>query len=146
MTRRSPLLAAGFLVGLTPLFGQMPTQPTNPPANPKQSPVAPTVEIYGSVRDPNQQSAAPANGLILTDTAWKGLARAWGITNPMKVDFKKEFLVVATSQSAKMTLTPRLDESGDLRVSVDENKETQGGFRYGVRSVPRTGVKTVNGK
>ena len=24
--------------------------------------------------------------------------------------------------------------------------ETQGGFRYGVRSVPRMGVKTVNGK
>jgi hypothetical protein len=146
MTRRSPLVAAVFLLGLAPLFGQMPTQPTNPPANPKGPPVAPDVEIYGSVVDPNLKSAAPATGIIQTETAWKGLARAWDVKNPPKVDFKKDILVVRTSVADKMVINTRLD-AGDLRVTVQDNgKEFKQGFRFGIRSVPRAGMKTVNGK
>lgn len=147
MIRRPPLLLAGFLLGLAPLFGQMPTQPTTPPANPKGPPIAPTVEIYGSAVNPNLMTAAPASGVIVTDTGWTGLARAWDIRNPPKVDFTKEILVVGTSTADKMVLDVRRDATGDLRVSVTGNgKDFSPGFRFGVRSVPREGLKTVNGR
>jgi hypothetical protein len=147
MTRRSLPLIAGFVLGLTPVVGQQPTQPTNPPGNSKPTPIAPTVEIYGSLVNPALMSAAPASGVIVTETAWTGLARAWEIKNPPKVDFKKEFLVVGTSRADKMILDARKDMAGDVRVTVTGNgKEFKEGFRFGVRSVSRDGVKTVNGK
>jgi len=143
MTRRSLLLVAGFALGLIGLAdaAQQPPAPPTPPA-----PVAPTIQVYGSVREPALLSSAPADGVIVTQKGWNGLARAWDIPNPAKFDPAKEFLVVRTTQAGKLVLTTKLDAAGDLRVTTEDNGDTQPGFRFGIRSVPRAGVKTVNGK
>jgi len=152
MTRRSLLLVAGFALGLTGLVHAAAQEPPPvplppiPPTAPPAVPVAPTVQVSGSVREPGLLSSAPADGVIVTQKGWVGLAQAWNIPNPAKFDSTKEFLVVGTTQAGKMVLNAKLDAAGDLRVSVEDNGDTQPGFRFGVRSVPRTGVKTVNGK
>ena len=139
MTRRSLVLCAAFALASLPLAAQTKQDPKSPIKEP-------TVQLSGSLDDLNLAKQAPQTGVIVTAKGWEQLAEAWRVKNPAKVDFKKEFLVVATSQAGKMTLNTRLHDRGDLRTEVVDNGDTQGGFRYAIRSFKRDGVKTVNGK
>jgi hypothetical protein len=45
-----------------------------------------------------------------------------------------------------LTLSASLDETGDLKALGLATRDLRPGFRYALISVPREGVKTVNGK
>jgi len=137
---RSLLLSAGFALAIAlPLAAQKTEDPKTPL-------VKPTVELYGSLDNSELAKQAPPGGVIVIAREWQGLAEAWGIKNPAKVDFDKEFLVVATTRAGKLVLNTKLGDDGDLRTEALDNSDLQGGFRYAIKSVKRDGVKTVNGK
>ncbi|HJZ54926.1 MAG TPA: hypothetical protein VKE74_08195 [Gemmataceae bacterium] len=144
MTRRSTLIVAlGFaLAGPLVLAAAQDRKPPPDPANPVKGA---TVEIYGT--NGNLDLAGEmSTRAIVNDKDWEALARLWDVRNPPKVDFNKEFLVVVTSRSSKLVVQTKLDDKGDLDVRGLENGDVQGGFRYGIKSVSREGIKTVNGR
>jgi len=140
MNPRALVIAAEFVLTLLLPIG------AQKPDNPKDPIKTPTVELSGSLDNINLMKQAPPAGVIVTPQGWQRLSEAWLIKNPPKVDFNKEFLVVATTQAGKLVLNTKLGPDGDLRTEALDNADTQGGFRYAVRSVKRDGVRTVNGK
>jgi hypothetical protein len=150
MTRHPLVLAAGFAFALAALL------PAGSPAQEKKSPdrkapgevvLKPTVDLTGSLADPARAALAPKSGVIVTQKEYDRVTRAWNVENPPKVDFDKELVLVASARSSQMTIEPKLDETGDLRVNVLTNKDdTAGVTRYALRSVLRNGVRTINGK
>jgi hypothetical protein len=142
MKLRPLLLSSAFALALVvPVAAQKGAD-----VKPKDPIKTPTVELYGSLDNSELATLAPPIGVIVTAKGWQQLSEAWVIKNPAKVDFNKEFLVVATSRAGKMVLNVKRTDDGDLRTEVLENADLQGGFRYAIRSVSRDGVKTVNGK
>jgi hypothetical protein len=112
----------------------------------KKEPVKPTVNLSGSLDDRNLMAKAPPEGVIVSQAKWDGLAKAWGIKDPPRMDFGKEFLVVATTHGSQLRLSPKLEDGGNLRTGAVATRDLRPGFRYAIQSVPRDGVKTVNGQ
>jgi hypothetical protein len=115
-------------------------------ADDKKDPPKLTVDLAGSVDDEKLAKEAPESGVIVSQKAWEKLAAAWGIKDAPKVDFSKELLTVATTRGSRLTLTPKTDDKGDLKVLAISTRDLRPGFRYAIKSVSRDGVKTVNGK
>jgi hypothetical protein len=105
----------------------------------------PTVDLSGDVNDQTRQKNAPVTGVITSQKEWDDLVKAWGIKDSPKVDFSKEILVVGVSDATSFTMVPTVKD-GDLVIATAASKETRDGFRWKVVSVPREGLKTVNGK
>jgi hypothetical protein len=106
-----------------------------------------TVDLFASLDDRELQKAAPESGVIASVAAWEKLAKAWGIKEPARVDFDKEFLFVATTVGSRLNVTGgRIDDKGDFKVAAIATRDLRPGFRYSIKSFPREGVKTVNGK
>jgi len=137
MTRRSFLMLVAFVLALAPLSAR---------DDKKDPPAKPTVDLFGSVEDENLVKEAPESGVIVSAKGWEKLSKAWGIKDAPKVDFSKELLAVATTRGSKLNLTPKVDDKGDLKVLAVATRDLAPGFRYAIKSVPREGVKTVNGK
>jgi len=135
------------------MAGLLPAQPPPspiPPTLPKQDPTSPvksaSMEIYGALDNIDLAGGVPVVRVITSQKGWEAQARMWGIPNPPRLDFAREFLVVGTSGDSKMVLETKLDSDGDLRVNPLGNAAPRAGFRYGIKSVNRAGVKTVNGR
>jgi len=143
MTRRFVLPAVvGFVLAGLPVLAQDRKQPPDPTNPVKGS----TVELYGMNANLDLAGGAPSVRVVQTEADYKALAKLWNIRNAPDVDFKREFLVVVTSRSGKVIVQTKLTDDGDLRVSGLENDDAQAGFRYGIKSIRRDGVKTVNGR
>src|SRR5207248_8958555 len=111
MKLRSLVLSAAFALAVAvPVAAQKGAD-----TNPKDPIKTPTVELYGSLDNSELKKQAPTGGVIVTAREWQRLSEAWLIKNPAKVDFDKEFLVVATSQAGKLVLNTKLGDDGDLR-------------------------------
>src|SRR5262249_55952923 len=100
----------------------------------------------GSVEDENLAKDAPA--VVTSAKALEKLWKDWKLTDKMpEVDFSKEIVVLTTTKGSKLTLGATLDDSkGDLQVVGLATKDLRPGFRYVIATVPREGIKTVNGK
>jgi hypothetical protein len=102
-------------------------------------------EWKGSVADEKLLKDAPA---CVTDA--KGLEKlwkAWKIEDKMpEVDFTKEIVVITTTSGSKISIFANLDDKGNLEVGGLATRDFGEGFRYVIATVPREGVKTVNGK
>jgi hypothetical protein len=147
MTRRGLLLAAGFALALFPLASAAQEKKIPDRKDPNDAILKPTVDLTGTLPNPDLAAFAPKTGVIVNQKEYDRVTQAWTIKNPPKVDFEKEFLLVAAARSSQVTIEPRVDEAGDLRVNVLTNKDdTAGVTRYAIRSVRRDGVKTINGK
>jgi hypothetical protein len=147
MTRRVLLLAAGFALALFPLASAAQEKKIPDRKDPADPVLKPTVDLTGTLPNPDLANLAPKSGIIVNQKEYDRLTQAWTVKNPPKVDFQKELLLVAAARSSQVTIEPKLDEAGDLRANVLTNKDdTAGVTRYAIRSVRRDGVKTVNGK
>jgi hypothetical protein len=113
---------------------------------PKKKPVKLTVDLFDSVADGKLQTEAPESGVIVSAKAWEKLAKVWGIKEPAKVDFEKEFLLVFTTGGSQLGVNTALDAKGNLTVEVFGSTDVRPGFRYVIKSVSREGVMTVSGK
>lgn len=118
---------------------------TAAPAWAKPEPVKPTAEWTGSVADDKLAKDAPA--AVATKAGLEKLWKAWGLKEAdlPKVDFDKEIVVLTTSVGSKVNLTVSKD-GDDLKVGGFGTRDLRPGFRYVLGSVPRDGIKTVNGK
>ena len=111
------------------------------------TPVKATNMWQGSVDDEKLQKEMPENGVIVNAKDWEKLVKAWKIADKVpEVNFDKDIIVIATSVGSKLNLSAALDDKGDLKALGLGTRDIKPGFRYVILSVPKEGVKTVNGK
>jgi hypothetical protein len=111
------------------------------------TPVKATNTWQGSVDDEKLMKEMPENGVITNAKDWEKLVKAWKIADKTpEVNFEKELIVIGTSVGSKLNLSASLDDKGDLRALGVGTSDLRPGFRYVILSVPKEGVKTVNGK
>ena len=104
-----------------------------------------TNEWTGSVADEKLLKDAPS---VVTDAkSLEKLWKDWKIEGKVpEVDFTKEIVVITTTSGSKLKLFANLDDKGNLEVGGLGTRDLVEGFRYVIATVPREGVKTVNGK
>ena len=111
------------------------------------TPLKPTNTWKGSVDDRKLAKEMPENGVITNAKDFEKLVKAWNIAEKVpEVNFDKEIVLVAKTVGSKLTLKALLDEKGDLKALGLATRDLRPGFRYVIISVPKEGVKTVNGK
>lgn len=111
------------------------------------TPIKPTNTWMGSVDDEKLAKQMPENGVITNAKDFEKLIQAWKVAEKVPdVNFDKEIVLVAQTAGSVLKLNPALDEKGDLKALGFASRDLRPGFRYVILSVPREGVKTVNGK
>jgi hypothetical protein len=119
--------------------------PLAPQARADKKEVSQTKEWKGSVDDADLAKDVP--DYVADVKAFAKLWKKWGIEGKVpKVDFKNEIVIVSTTSGSRLSLSARLDDQGDLEVVGIATSDFGPGFRYAMETVPRKGVKTVNGK
>jgi hypothetical protein len=110
-------------------------------------PLKPSMIWKGSVADEKLVSEKPENGVITNAKAFEKLVKAWSVADKVpQVNFDKELILVETTVGSVLNLNADLEPSGNLKVLGFGTADFGPGFRYVIISVPRDGVKTVNGK
>ena len=116
-----------------------------PAARADNKPVKLVKQWNGSVEDAALLKGAPA--VVTSAKGVEGLWKAWKLEGkPPEVDFSKQLVVVTTTRGSRLRPNVSLEDNGDLRVNALSTKDLRPGFRYVIATVPREGVKTVNGK
>ena len=111
------------------------------------TPLKATNTWMGSVDDEKLAKAMPENGVITNARDFAKLVKAWKVAEEApEVNFDREIVLVAKTAGSKLTLKASLDEKGDLKALGLATRDLRNGFRYVIISVPKEGVKTVNGK
>jgi hypothetical protein len=110
-------------------------------------PLKPTNTWTGSVDDEKLAKEMPENGVITSAKDFEKLVKAWKVAEKVpEVDFDKEIVLVAKTVGSTVTLSAVLDGKGNLKTGGFASNDLRPGFRYVIISVPKEGVKTVNGK
>jgi hypothetical protein len=110
-------------------------------------PVRPTNTWKGSVDDEKLRKEAPEGGVIVDAKTFEKVVKAWKVAAKAgSVDFDKELVLFATTPGSRLNLSATLDEKGNLRPLGFGTADFGPGFRYVLISVPKKGVKTVDGK
>jgi hypothetical protein len=111
------------------------------------TPVKATNTWKGSVDDEKLQKEMPENGVITNAKDWEKLVKAWKVADKVpEVNFEKELILIATTTGSKLNLSASLDDKGEMKALGLGTRDIAPGFRYVIISVPKEGVKTVNGK
>jgi hypothetical protein len=111
------------------------------------TPIQPTNRWMGSNRDETAGKEMPANGVITTAKEFEKLIKAWNVAEKApEVDFENEIVLVATTRGGRLSLNASLEENGNLKALAIATRDLRPGFRYVILSVPKKGIKTVNGK
>lgn len=104
----------------------------------------PEVRIKGSNDNAKLYDKAPADGIVASQKRWEKLTKDWGIKGAPKVDFEKNILVVGFTRGSKLKVSVEVDGT-NLKLNAISTRDLVPGFRYEIVSVPRAGLKTVNG-
>jgi hypothetical protein len=117
------------------------------PAPFSRSPDFPEVEIAGSHPDPSLAESAPR--LIVSQSDYQSVAKAWDISNPPRVDFRTHFLLVSTSTRPTGRPLYNVDDQGDLRVMTGPFvlgcELPPESFNFRIKSFRRSAVRSVDG-
>jgi len=99
----------------------------------------------GSIEDEALSKDAPDS--IADAGSLEKLWKKWKIQGDVPaVDFQKELVILATTVGSRLSLAANLDDKGNLQVLGVATRDLRPGFRYVIATVPREGVKMVNGK
>jgi hypothetical protein len=110
-------------------------------------PVKATNTWKGSLDDTNLREKAPANGVITNARDWEQLVKVWKVADKVpEVNFDKELIVLSTTVGSRLDLRAILDDKGDLKAVGFGTSDIRPGFRFVNISLPKEGIKTVNGK
>ncbi|MDW8266298.1 MAG: hypothetical protein RMJ52_13320 [Gemmataceae bacterium] len=135
-------MGAKFGIGVAVILGLTVMAAAAPP-----KPVKPTNTWRGSVADEKLAKEMPEDGVITNAKDFEKLVKAWKVADKVpEVNFEKELVLVAHTPGSRISLNPVLDDKGNLTVITLATQDLGTGFRYIMISVPRQGVKTVNGK
>jgi hypothetical protein len=116
-------------------------------ADEKPKELKPTNTWSGSIDDEKPLKEAPENGVIANAKDLEKLNKSWKFVEKLpEINFDKEIVLVSTTVGSKLTLSATLDDKGNLKALGLATKDLRPGFRYVIISVPKEGVKTVNGK
>src|SRR5262245_18936640 len=132
MLSRLPLLVVSLSLSLTVAI---PTQAAPAPMR-KAQPAQPEVELRGPLR----QAPVGAPSAITNQADWQGVAKAWGIADPPRVNFLTYFLFVHTAGVGYGRLGFALNGDGDLRATggrdqgLDDLDRLASGPRYFIKS------------
>ena len=111
------------------------------------TPLKATNTWTGSIDDEKLANEMPENGVITNAKDFEKLVKAWKVAEKVpEVNFDREIVLVAKTGGSKLTLKASLDKKGDLKALGLATRDLRKGFRYVIISVPKEGVKTVNGK
>jgi hypothetical protein len=111
------------------------------------TPLKATNTWMGAVDDEKLAKEMPDNGVITNAKDFEKLVKAWKVADKVPdVNFDKEIVLVAKTGGSKLTLNAVLDDKGDLKALGIASLDLRPGFRFVIISVPKEGVKTVNGK
>jgi hypothetical protein len=111
------------------------------------TPLKATNTWMGSIDDEKLAKEMPDNGVVTNAKDFEKLVKGWKVADKVPdVNFDKEIVLVAKTVGSKLTLSASLDDKGDLKALGLATRDLRPGFRYVIISVPREGVKTVNGK
>jgi hypothetical protein len=111
----------------------------------EKKPVDLTMVWKGSNDDEKLMKDAPA--VITTAKGLEKLWSAWKVEGKVpEVNFDKEIVVVTTTVGSKVSVFANLSDKGDLQVVGQALRDLRPGFRYVIATLPKEGVKTVNGK
>jgi hypothetical protein len=111
------------------------------------TPLKATNTWMGSIDDEKLAKEMPENGVITNAKDFGKLVKAWKVAEKVpEVNFDKEIVLVAKTEGSKLRLNASLDEKGDLKALGLATRDLRPGFRYVIISVPKEGVKTVNGQ
>lgn len=118
-----------------------------PVASAAPTPIKATNTWMGSHDDAGLAKEMPESGAITNAKDFEKLIKAWKVAEKVpEVDFERELVLVAQTRGSRLTLNASLDEQGNLRTIGLATRDLRPGFRYVIISVPKEGVKTVNGK
>jgi len=114
----------------------------------KGTPVKPTREWTGLVRDEAREKDRPKGSVVTEARALEALWKAWRLEDKLPaIDFAKEFVLVSTAGGPnRPRVTARLDEKGNLQVSVVATLIGGPGFGYSIAVFQRKGITSVNGR
>jgi hypothetical protein len=92
--------------------------------------------------------SSPATGYIANEKEFQHVWKAWRPDEKAPaIDFEKEVVLVGVTPGPnRVSLVPKLDEKGDLHISLRTNLVEGKGFGYGMVTVKREGIKTIKGK
>jgi hypothetical protein len=94
-----------------------------------------------------QQKEGPKRNYIVSEKELTRVWKAWKVKDEMpKVDFDKQLVLVVTSRSSGLGLTPRLEENGDLKVIAFATADLRPDYAFQFGLIPREGIKTIEGK
>jgi hypothetical protein len=111
------------------------------------TPLKATNTWMGSIDDEKLAREMPENGVITNARDFEKLVKAWKVADKVPdVNFDKEVVLVAKTEGSRLRLNASLDEKGDLKALGLATRDLLPGFRYVIISVPKEGVRTVNGK
>jgi hypothetical protein len=111
------------------------------------TPLKATNTWMGSIDEEKLAEKMPENGVITNARDFEKLVKAWKVAAKVpEVSFDKEIVLVAKTSGSRLRLSAVLDDKGDLKALGLGTRDLLPGFRYVIISVPRKGVKTVNGK
>jgi hypothetical protein len=97
------------------------------------------------------QDRPPAGGpsAVGNQADYEALARAWGIAQPPRVNFRTHFLAVHVAAPFVHIVRFEVDDRGDVRPVTQSTAHVFGyevaGHRILIQSFRRSAVKTVNG-
>jgi hypothetical protein len=98
---------------------------------------------------PQDRPPAHLPSAIGNQSDYQALARAWGIAEPPRVNFRTHFLAVHVTGPFIHHVRWEMDDRGDLRAVPQSTAHVFGyevaGYRILLQSFRRSAVKTVNG-
>jgi hypothetical protein len=113
----------------------------------KNKALKPTQQWSGSVEDESLRQLAPGTGVITDAKTFGRLWQGWKAGEQLPaVDFRSELVLVATTSGSRLQVGARLSDGGDLKVLGMATQDFRPGFRYQILTIPRDGVKTVDGR
>ena len=110
-------------------------------------PIEPTKTWAGSNDTDKLAREMPEGGVITNAKDFEKVFKTWKVADKIpEVNFDKEIVLAAHTRGSVLKLSATLDDDGNLKSSAISTRDLRPGFRYMLISVPRAGVKTVNGK
>jgi hypothetical protein len=113
----------------------------------RAEPARPEVLLRGFLREDRLPVGEPV--AVGNQADYQALARAWGIAEPPRVDFRTHFLAVHLAPPFNHIVRFEVDDRGDVRPVTQSTAHMFGyevaGHRFLIQSFRRSAVKTVNG-
>jgi hypothetical protein len=90
---------------------------------------------------------APARPYLVNQAELDKLWSVWHLPGKSpEVDFKTRQVLLGSCTCSHISITPLLNEQGDLHIQVTTTKDITNDVGYHIILIPRRGIRTIDGK